>query len=142
MDRARETAALRRAVDDVAAGTSGCVLVEGPAGIGKSRLLVEAARLATAAGVRVLSARGSQLEQSFGFGVVRQLFEPCVGDPGRRDALLGGAAAGAGAVFEEAPGEAPGQNGSFAVLHGLYWFTVNLAADGPLLITRRRRAVV
>ena len=73
----------------LAAGTSGCVLVEGPAGIGKSRLLVEAVRLATAGGVRVLSARGSQLERSFGFGAVRQLFEPCIGDPARRDALLG-----------------------------------------------------
>ena len=134
VDRAGETAVLRRAVDDVAAGTSGCLLVEGPAGIGKSRLLVEAARLAAVGGVRVLSARGSQLEQSFGFGAVRQLFEPCIGDPGRRDALLVGAAAGAGTVFEEAAGEAPEQQGSFAVLHGLYWLTVNLASGGPLLI--------
>ena len=92
VDRVRETAALRRAVDDVAAGTSGCVLIEGPAGIGKTRLLVEATRLATAGGARVLSARGSQLEQSFGFGAVRQLFEPALGDPDRREALLGGAA--------------------------------------------------
>lgn len=134
VDRARETALLRRVVDDVAAGASGCVLVEGPAGIGKSRLLVEAARLATTGGVRVLSARGSQLEQSFGFGAVRQLFEPCIGDSQRRDALLAGAAAGAGTVFGEAAGEAAVQHGSFAVLHGLYWVTVNLASGGPLLI--------
>ena len=93
VDRARETAVLRRAVDDVVGGQSGCVLVEGPAGIGKSRLLVEAARLAAAGGARVLSARGSPLEQSFGFGTVRQLLEPCTTDPARRDALLGGAAA-------------------------------------------------
>ena len=39
-------------------------------GIGKTRLLVEATRLVTARGARVLSARGSQLEQSFGFGAV------------------------------------------------------------------------
>ena len=31
-----------RAVDDLASGTSGCVLIEGPAGIGKTRLLLEA----------------------------------------------------------------------------------------------------
>ena len=86
---------LGRAVDDLASGTSGCVLVEGPAGIGKTRLLLEGVRLATAAGTRVLSARGSQLERSFGFGAVRQLFEPCTRDPARREALLGGAAAGA-----------------------------------------------
>ena len=132
--RARETAVLRRAVVDVAGGASGCLLVEGPAGIGKSRLLVEAARLGTAAGARVLSARGSQLEQSFGFGAVRQLLEPCTGDPARRDALLGGAAAGAAAVLEPVAGEAPVPSGGFAALHSLYWLTVNLAAEGPLVI--------
>ena len=134
VDRDRETAVLRRVVDDLAAGTSGCVLIEGPAGIGKSRLLVEGARLARASGIRVLSARGSQLEQSFGFGAVRQLFEPGLGDPGRRDALLAGAASGAATVFEEALGAGSGQHGSFAVLHGLYWLTVNLTSEEPLLI--------
>ena len=134
VDRVRETAALRRAVDDVAAGTSGCVLVEGPAGIGKTRLLVEATRLATAGGARVLSARGSQLEQSFGFGAVRQLFEPALGDPDRREALLGGAAGRASAVFDEVADDAPAQQGGFAVLHGLYWLTVNLTAAGPVAL--------
>lgn len=134
VDRSRETEVLRRLVEGVAAGTSSCVLVEGPAGIGKSRLLVETARLATTGGLRVLSARGSQLEQSFGFGAVRQLFEPSLGDPGRREVVLAGAAGAAGTVFENAADQAGEQRGSFAALHGLYWLTVNLAADGPLLI--------
>ena len=134
VDRARETAVLRRVVDAVVAGASDCVLVEGPAGIGKTRLLVETVRLATTAGARVLSARGSQLERSFGFGTVRQLFEPCTSDPDRRDVLLAGAAAGATTVFEEVAGDTPVQHGSFAVLHGLYWLTVNLASEGPLVI--------
>lgn len=134
VDRVRETAVLRRVAGELAAGTAGCVLIEGPAGIGKSRLLLEAARLATSSGVRVLSARGSQLEQSFGFGAVRQLFEPVLGDPGRRDPLLAGAASGAVRVFDDAAVAAPAQQGSFAVLHGLYWVTVNLASDQPLMI--------
>ena len=120
-------------VGDLAAGTAGCVLIEGPAGIGKSRLLVETVRLATNSGARVLWARGSPLERSFGFGAVRQLFEPCIGDPERRSALLVGAAAGAASVFEEVGGDL-GQHGGFAVLHGLYWVTVNLASEGPLVI--------
>ena len=134
VDRARETAVLRGLVEGTAAGTSSCVLVEGPAGIGKSRLLLEAARLAASGGLQVLSARGSQLEQSFGFGAVRQLFEPVLGDPGHRDVVLAGAAGAAGTVFEntDQTGE---QQGSFAALHGLYWLTVNLAADAPLLIS-------
>uniref|UniRef100_UPI00356682DB BTAD domain-containing putative transcriptional regulator n=1 Tax=Nocardioides sp. TaxID=35761 RepID=UPI00356682DB len=88
VDRVREAAVLSRAVDDLVAGSSGCVLIEGPAGIGKSRLLGELTRMAGAAGVRVLSARASQMEQSFGFGAVRQLFEPHLGDGDRRAALL------------------------------------------------------
>ena len=125
-------------VDALGDGKAGCVLVEGPAGIGKSRLLAEAIRLAEAAGARVLTARGSQLERSFGFGAVRQLFEPCTRDVTRADTLLGGAAAGAAPVFAqvatpEIAGDGP-HNGSFAVLHGLYWLTVNLADNRPLVI--------
>ena len=134
VDRAREVATLRRMVDDLVDGTAGCLLVEGPAGIGKSRLIVEAARLATAAQVRVLSARGSQLERSFGFGAVRQLFEPCTSDPVARATLLGGAASVATPVFEEVAGADAVDSGGFAVLHGLYWLTVNLATTGPLVL--------
>ncbi|MET0789203.1 MAG: BTAD domain-containing putative transcriptional regulator, partial [Cellulomonas sp.] len=134
VDRTREVAALRRTVDELVDGHAGCVLVEGPAGIGKSRLVVEAARLATSAQVRVLSARGSQLERSFGFGAVRQLFEPCTSDPVARDTLLAGAASVATAVFEDVAGIDATDSGSFAVLHGLYWLTVNLASTGPLVI--------
>ena len=119
------------------AGAGGTVLIEGSAGIGKTRLLAEAGRLATVAGLRVLSARGSELERAFGFGTVRQLFEPSLRDParenGQRGALLGGAAAGARGVFD-AVGDDERADGSFAALHGLYWLTVNLTSDGPLLL--------
>lgn len=134
VDRAREVAELRRKVDELVDGHAGCVLVEGQAGIGKSRLLVEAVRLATSAQVRVLSARGSQLERSFGFGAVRQLFEPCTSDAVARDTLFAGAASVARAVFEDVAGIDATDSGSFAVLHGLYWLTVNLAAAAPVVI--------
>lgn len=134
VDRAREITELRRMVGELANGRTGFVFVEGPAGIGKSRLLVEAMRLATAGEVRVLSARGSQLERSFGFGAVRQLFEAAVSDPAARDTLLAGAASVAKPVFEEMAGDDAVSNGSFAVLHGLYWLTVNLANQRPVVI--------
>ncbi len=132
VDRRAEVAALTRAVDDLRAGRGGTVLIEGSAGIGKTRLLVETGRIATAAGVQVLSARGSELERSFGFGAVRQLFEPTLVEAGRRAALLDGAAAGARGVFEAVGDDRA--DGSFSVLHGLYWLAVNLASDGPLLL--------
>ncbi|HET7760812.1 MAG TPA: BTAD domain-containing putative transcriptional regulator, partial [Phycicoccus sp.] len=134
VDREQEVRELRRTVDRLSGGSPGCVLVEGPAGIGKSRLLVEAARLAEDRAVRVLTARGSQLERSFGFGAVRQLFEVVAGDPAVRDTLLGGAASGARPVFEDVAGEDGGSDAGFAVLHGLYWMTVNLAGTGPVVL--------
>ncbi len=132
LDRDRELAALVQSLDDLAEGRHGLLLVEGPAGIGKSRLLGEARRMAADRGVHVLSARGSQLENAFAFGVVRQLFEPALADPAGRDDLLGGAADGARGVFDLAE-ERPVQG--FTALHGLYWLTVNLAARGPVLLT-------
>ncbi len=131
LDRDREIAAVRAALDALAAGEPGLLLVDGPAGIGKSRLLAETRRMAAERSVRVLSARGSQLEQSFGFGVARQLFEPLVtGDLGAE--LLSGAAASARGVFDLAPAEPA--DGSFATLHGLYWLVVGLADQGPLVL--------
>jgi DNA-binding SARP family transcriptional activator/DNA-binding CsgD family transcriptional regulator len=134
VDRDYEMSVLHRAVQDVCAGDGGTVLIEGSAGIGKTRLLTETGRLAAAAGVRVLSARASELERAYGFGTVRQLFEPSLLDPARRERLLDGAAAGARGVFDPVLDDERG-DGSFAVLRGLYWLTVNLTADGPLLLS-------
>src|SRR3954470_24339988 len=85
-----------------------------------------------------LSARGSELEREFPFGVARQLFESALADPGRRDRLFSGAAAPARAVFESpsGPGEPDGPGDiSFAALHALFWLAVNLTADAPLLLS-------
>ena len=59
VDREREIAVLRTRLGELAEGTSGCLLVEGSAGIGKTRLLDELRRLAVGAGVWVRSARSS-----------------------------------------------------------------------------------
>jgi predicted ATPase len=62
-ERDREVELLDRLVLGALDGDAVLALVEGPAGIGKSRLLAEARDLAVAAGYRVLAARGSDLEQ-------------------------------------------------------------------------------
>lgn len=67
---------MSRAFVAAAGGRGRVVLIEGPAGMGKSAVMEAARRAAGAAGLRVLSARGSQLEQEFDYGVVRQLVEP------------------------------------------------------------------
>jgi DNA-binding SARP family transcriptional activator len=132
VDRDGELDAIRAAVADLAAGASQLLLIEGPPGVGKTRLLAEARRLALEQGLPVLGARGSQLERTFGFGAVRQLFEPVLVDPARRERLLAGAAGSARGVFDvlDEPAE-----GTFAVLHGLYWLTAGLASEQPLVLT-------
>ena len=125
-ERGRELEQLDSLIERAVSGDGGVVVVEGPAGIGKSRLLAEARRRADGS-MRVLSARGSQLEGEFAFGVVRQLFETRYATP----ELLTGAAAPAAAVFGQLNGS---EGASFAALHGLYWLVLNLAEQGPLLL--------
>jgi len=132
LEREAELSALHAAIAEAGAGQARVVVVEGAGGIGKTRLLAEARRVAEQAGHRVLKGRGGELEREFAFGVVRQLFEPAV--VGAEESLLTGAATATREVFALAgPTVAldPGDR-SFALLHGLYWLTVNLAGDGPL----------
>jgi hypothetical protein len=82
----------------------------------------------------VLGARGSELERSFSYGVVRQLFEPFLASlPGEeRAGLLGGAASLAAPLFDPVRLAAESAaDSSLATLHGLYWLTANVAAQSP-----------
>jgi len=128
LDRDREAAQIQAALADAAGGRGRLLVIEGDAGIGKTRLLRHARTLAAASTVDVLTARCSELERQFPFGVVRQLFEPLLAGPATD--LLGGAAAGAAPVFRslDGLGEPAGTADSAAelpVLHGLYWLTSN-----------------
>src|SRR5215207_3894575 len=69
----RELDSLRAVLQGAEGGGGRLALVEGPAGIGKSR---------------VLAARGSELERKFPFGVVRQLFEPSLTNGEARERWL------------------------------------------------------
>jgi DNA-binding CsgD family transcriptional regulator len=131
IERDQELAALLQSIAAAADGQGHLVLIDGPAGIGKTRLLSELRR-AAGGSMTVLGARASQLERDYPFGVARQLFEAAVTDPDQREAALAGAAGAARPVFETAAG--PEATGSFAVLHGLYWLALNLAESRPLLL--------
>jgi predicted ATPase len=78
LERGDELELVSAIVARAADGRGGVVAIEGPPGIGKTRLGDETAALARTAGMVVLSAGASELELDFGFGVVRQLFEPVV----------------------------------------------------------------
>ena len=116
------------------------LIVDGPAGIGKSRLLTAAHELGRARRFEVLRARGAESERALSYGVVRQLFEMWLAarETGTRATLLGGAARAAAPLFEPAetgPRRAEEEDAAFEALHGLFWLTVNVAETGPLLIS-------
>src|SRR6185369_12389932 len=84
----------------------------------------------------VLSARGSELEADFAFGVVRQLFERRLTNSKadeRASLLVGPAAAMKPLISGDFP-EDSARDSHFAVLHGLYWLAANLSAARPLLL--------
>ena len=90
LERDHELQSLDRVVQAARAGEAVLALIEGPAGIGKSKLLTQAGEMAGAAGYDVLRARGSDLERELPYGIVRQLFEPLLLDPDGRERLLSG----------------------------------------------------
>ena len=135
LEREAELARVDLVFDRVGAGVGAVVVVEGPAGIGKSELLAAVGAGAQARGFGVLRARGSEFEEEIAFGVARQLFEPMLrtapsGD--RRRLLDGVARVGARALGAEA-GEPPADR--FAAVHGLYWLCANRTERGPLVVT-------
>ena len=132
-ERETELAALSEALAAARSGAGGLVVFEGPAGIGKSRLLAEARAMADAHGMTVLAARGIDLERDAPFGIAADLFAAVLQDGGlakaepaaERARLLSGQAALAAALFDPV---APAAADSSALVRGLYWLTVNVAA--------------
>jgi DNA-binding CsgD family transcriptional regulator len=138
-ERGAELGMLRSEWARAGAGRGGLIMVESAAGNGKSTLLAATAEQAAASGLKVLRARGSELERGLAFGVVRQLFETVVNTapPARRAELLAGAAAPAERVLAlDSVRDAPvaAADSGFAALHGIYWLVTNLAQAKPMLL--------
>jgi tetratricopeptide (TPR) repeat protein len=139
LERERELAAIDAVIENLDHGDGGALLVDGHAGIGKSTVIAAAVARAHSAGLRVLSACGGELERSFAFGVVRQLFDPLIRAQraSERTRLLSGAARLAAPVFglpivDASP---PPTDPQEAALLGLFWLTSDLASRHPMLIT-------
>jgi DNA-binding CsgD family transcriptional regulator len=132
LERDTEFHALSWLLDGALSGRGSVVLVEGPAGMGKSRLLDAWMAHARNQSVDVLHARGDELVMDSSFATVRELFWSRLGEAGAAEFV--GAARLATPVFEgqrESDGE-PEPVG--AVLHGLYWLVAGLAERAPLAL--------
>jgi predicted ATPase len=134
LQREAELGRIEAAIDAARSGASRILVIEGPAGIGKTRLLLSASRAAVATGVRVLSARASELERDYPFGITRQWLEPVLAGatPDHREALLDDAAALAEPVLSADPARTPVKLES--ALHGLYWMLANLSSGTPVVL--------
>ena len=134
LERERELDAIGDRLAAARESGGGALLIEGAAGIGKSSLLT--ASRAAAGDFRVVGARGSELEHDFPLGIARQLLGPVLiaASDDERSKLL----SGAGAIVQRVLGPPDGAHDEIgeteAVLHGLYWFTANLASRQPLLM--------
>ena len=137
VEREAELERLEELAAAAASGRGGAVVVEGPAGIGKSSLLEAAEDLAERRGLDRLTARGGELERDLAYGAVRQLFEPALARSADVASLFDGPAAGAAPLLGVAPhppAALPDSDPAGAALHGLYWLVANLAVRAPLLV--------
>lgn len=124
-ERARFDASIRHAT----AGRGHALLVRGPAGIGKTSLAVDALERSVPSSATVLTARCEQQNAAAPYTAARALFAPLGLAPG--SPLL------AGSARHALPALAGGEyiaSGSYAVQHGLYWLTVTLAGDAPVVL--------
>ena len=136
LDRSRELERLEGAFDRANTGEGTLLLVEGPAGIGKTALLRVARDRARINGLATHSAVASALDRDFPFGLVHQLLGPVLAAAtgAERAALLGGAAHVAETVLAPTADPALPPDPGFAILHGLYWLAANLAERRPVAL--------
>lgn len=135
LEREHELDGLRAGLSRACAGDGMLLLIEGPPGVGKTALVRQARAEARRAGVMPLEATGSELEQPFAFGVVRQLLEPVIRQHSGHTGLFAGGAAPAARLF--GPDERPGRSAEvgFEALHSLYWLVVNITDQVPVLVS-------
>ncbi|WP_267246269.1 ATP-binding protein [Streptomyces sp. PR69] len=119
------------------AGTGGWAAFAGHAGMGKTALLGEVRRRASARGCTILSARGGEQEQGVAFHVVRQLMQPALaaGTEEEHRAILGGwydiVAPALGLVASDTGGMPDPQG----VRDGLDWIATRFAVQhAPLVV--------
>jgi DNA-binding CsgD family transcriptional regulator len=141
LERDFELDRIGRALECAAQGEGATLLLEGPAGVGKTELLNYAAARARERRFTVLYARGHHLEKVFPYGVVRQLLERTLisAAQGRSDLLDGSAGAALSVIGDSSPKRTAAHSEeaeevSYSTLHGLYWFCANLAEGAPVMI--------
>jgi DNA-binding CsgD family transcriptional regulator/tetratricopeptide (TPR) repeat protein len=132
--REAEIQALGGVLDRVAAGGPAIVLVEGEAGIGKTRLLTEVLEDAAGRGMQVAAGGAEELEATRPFGVLAAAFGCARSSPDPRRADIAGLLAAPGAG-EQGPITVTSDSGlRFRVVDALTDLVEELALSGPVLL--------
>jgi DNA-binding CsgD family transcriptional regulator len=131
LERDRELELVRALLTGVRNGQGGALVLESPAGTGKSALLEAAAKMARDEGVDVLAATALQLERESSFDLARQLLDRVLADPDPR--LFDGPGGLARRVLDVAADPASSL-ASDAAIHGLFWLCLNLSGLAPTLL--------
>jgi DNA-binding CsgD family transcriptional regulator len=116
LERDSELNELRRALTVARSGAGRLLVIEGPSGIGKSRLLGAARSEALGLGMAVFDGRGEELETEYGFALVLRLLDPrrlSSSDP-----------------VPSVAGPEPAAD-EFALIHGAYRVVVDVCAHRP-----------
>ena len=132
LERDAELSTIDRLLDQASAGAGRLLVIEGPSGIGRSRLLEETVRRAHGAGMDVLTARAGELETGYPFEVALRLFEPRVAK-GAAEILDGRAVLAAPLLATTTVEPGASFTNETELVRGLYWCVANVC---------RRRAVV
>lgn len=128
IERDSELDLLGEVVEAASSGRGGALLIEGEAGIGKTRLLAHARALASAAGVRVLYATADEAETGVPLAGARVLLGRAARDVAPDGPARLGVLALDGALSDPS---GPGSR-TDEVVHALWWLIVELADERPL----------
>jgi len=132
--REDEIHALGEALGRVASGGPAIVLVEGEAGIGKTRLLASALEDARGRGMQVAAGRAEELERTRPFGVLIAAFGCIRSSPDPRRAAIAALLASQG-TGERGPITVTSDSGlRFRLVDALTDLVEELALSGPLVI--------
>jgi DNA-binding CsgD family transcriptional regulator len=126
-------AVLGQALDRVASGQSAVALIEGEAGIGKTRLLDEALRAARGRSMQVAAGRAEELERTRPFGLVADAFGCIRSSPDPRRMAIAEMLAGGGG--DQGPITVTSDPGlRFQVIDAFADLAEEMALCGPLVI--------
>lgn len=133
LERDAELNTIGRLLGRASTGSGGLLVIEGPSGVGRSRLIEETIGRARGAGMDLLAARAGELEAGYPFEVALRLLEPRL-EKYTDDLLEGRAALARPLLAPWTVGVAASVTNETELVRGLYWCVVNICRRRPAVL--------